>query len=424
MSEIMTYPISEAVTLKSFIDPSFKTMRVSVNMLLPLSQSTAAKYAILPSLISRATQEYPDYTALGRRLAELYGASLGSGVQRIGEYQALGLSVSGIASRYAFGGEDMFAQLTGLMFSVLFDPLKDEAGLFPLDGFTQEKRQQLEQKDAEFSDKMLYAHQRCHELLFEGKPAGVDRLGTREDIEALTRESLAGAWEELLAGARFEIFALGDCQPDVDAIREKFAQVGHPHKLGPVAYEKPTLRRVTDRQPVAQSKLTMAFRARVPMEERLLFQLMSAVLGEPTSSKLFQNVREKQSLCYYCDSAFSWVNNALFIESGVETENLDRAEEAILDQLTALQKGEVTEDELRHAQLYMCNGLRSVRDTLHRVEGWYLSRSFDQPDLSPEQAADILMKYTVDDVVQAANRLQPAVIYQLKGAESDETAKD
>lgn len=415
MTEIKTYPISSSATLKSFTDPSFKTMRISVNMLLPMSGATAAKYAILPALVSRATREYPDYTAFGRRLAGLYGASLGSGVQKIGEYQALGLSAGGIASRYAFGGEDMFAELTGLLFSVLFDPLRDGDGLFPEDGFAQEKRQQLEQKDAEFSDKMIYAHQRCYELLFEGRPAGLDRLGSREDIEALTRGDLRGAWEELLAGARFEIFALGDCQPDVEAIRERFAGVGKARGLGPVPYEPPKLRRVTENQPVAQSKLAMAFRAQVPKEERLLFQLMSAVLGEPTSSKLFKNVREKQGLCYYCDSAFSWVNNALFIESGVETENLDLAEEAILEQLGALQKGEVTEDELRYAKLYMCNSLRSVKDTLHRVEGWYLSRAFDQPDLSPEQAADALMGYTVEDVVQAANRLQPAVIYKLKG---------
>lgn len=414
MSEIMTYPISEAVTLKSFIDPSFKTMRVSVNMLMPIGKATAAKYAILPSLVSRATREYPDYTALGRHLAGLYGASLGSGVQKIGVYQTLGLSAGGIASRYAYGGEDMFAELTGLLFSVLFDPL-EEGGLFPQDGFDQEKRQQLEQKDAEFSDKMIYAHQRCHELLFEGRPAGLDRLGSRDDIEALTREGLRGAWDELLAGARFEIFVLGDCQPDVETIRERFTGIGQAHELGPVPYETPKLRRVTEVQPVAQSKLTMALSAQVPKEERLLFQLMSAVLGEPTSSKLFQNVREKRSLCYYCDSAFSWVNNALFIESGVETENLDLAEEAILEQLDAMQKGEVTEDELQYAKLYMCNGLRSMKDTLHRVEGWYLSRAFDQPDLSPEQAADALMGYTVDDVVQAANRLKPAVIYKLKG---------
>lgn len=411
----MTYPISGAAVLKSFIDPGFKTMRVSVNMLTPLTRPTAAKYAILPPLAGRATREYPDYTALGQKLSYLYGASFGSGVQKIGEYQALSLSAGGIASRYAFGGEDMFAELSGLLLGALFDPLRDDGGLFPEDGFIQEKRQMLEQKDAEFSDKMVYAHQRCYELLFEDRPAGLDRLGAREDIEALTREDLRGAWEELISGARFEIFTLGDCRPDVEAIRERFAGVGRARDLGPVPYEEPELRRVTECQPVAQSKLTMALRAEVPAEERLVFQLMSAVLGEPTSSKLFQNVREKQSLCYYCDSAFSWVNNALFIESGVETENLDRAEEAILGQLAALQRGEVTKEELEYAKLYMCNSLRAVKDSLHRVESWYMSRAFDRSEMSPGQAADILMKYTVDDVVEAANRLRPAVVYKLKG---------
>lgn len=416
MSEIITCPINEAVTLNSYIDPSFKTMRLSVHLLVPISGEKAARYALLPSLVSRATRQYPDYTALSARLAGLYGASLGSGVQKIGGFQELSLSVGGIASRYAFEGEDMFSQLSGLLFSVLFDPLKDRDGLFPADGFAQEKRQQLEQKDAEFSDKMIYAHQRCHEILFEGCPAGVDRLGTREDIEAVTREELVPAWEELLREARFEIFALGDCQPDVDLLRDRFAGWGKPQTLGSVPYTQPEkVRRITEEQPVAQSKLTMAFRAQALPEERLLFQLMSAVLGEPTSSKLFQNVREKESLCYYCDSAFSWTNGALFIESGVETENLERTEEAVTEQLSAIQRGEITKEELLHAKLYLCNSLRSVRDSLHRVESWYLGRAFDVPGQPPQQAADILMKYTAEDVARAAERLHPAVVYTLKG---------
>lgn len=415
MSEIKTYPISPAVTLRSFTDPSFKTMRVSVNMLTPMAADAVAKYALLPPLVSRATREYPDYTALGRWLAELYGSSLGSGVQRIGMYQVLDLSVSGIANRYALDGEDLFGLLTHLLFSVIFDPLKDSGGLFPEESFFQEQRQQLEQKDAEFSDKMFYAHQRCHELLFEGSPAGLDRLGSREQIEALRREELTGAWEELLRSARFEIFVLGNCRPEVERFAEAFGAVGSPHPLGTVPYREPVLRHVTEEQPVAQSKLAMAYRVQVPAEDRLRFQLMSAVLGEPASSKLFRNVREEQGLCYYCDSAFSWVDGALFIESGVETENLDYVQETVSEQLEALQKGELTQDELRYAKLYLCNALRSVRDSLHGVEGWYLGRAFDGGELTPEQAAERLMAYTVDDVVEAANRLRPAVVYKLKG---------
>ena len=133
------------------------------------------------------------------------------------------------------------------------------------------------------------------------------------------------------------------------------------------------------------------------------------------SSKLFLNVREKMSLCYYCSSAFSWASGALFIDSGVEPDNMDRAEEAIQAQLDAICQGDVTEEELSHAKLAMRNSLRSVADSLPRVENWYLSRAFDLPTQSPEDAAELLTNYTADDVVQAARRLKHAVSYRLKG---------
>lgn len=416
MSRIITYPVSDAVTLSSFVDSRFKTMRLAVNMLVPISASRAAQYALLPSLVSRATRRYPDYTSLSARLAELYGASLGSGVQRIGEYQRISLSVGGVASRYAFGGEDMFTELSRLLFSVLFEPLVDGQGLFPQENFAQEKRQQLEQKDAEFSDKMIFAHQRCREILFEGCPAGIDRLGSREDIAALARRDLTPAWEELLRNARFEIFVLGNCQPELEQLQEGFRGLGARQVLGAAPYTEPSrLRRVSEECSVSQSKLVMAYRADAGPEERLLFELVSAVLGEPTSSKLFQNVREKQGLCYYCDSAFIWSDGTLYIESGVEAGELERVEEAAAEQLAALQRGEITEEELRCAKLYLSSSMRAVTDSLHQIEGWYLGRTFDQPGQTPQQAMDILMSYTVEQLAEAANRLRPAVVYALRG---------
>lgn len=222
MSEMKTQRLSDSVALHTFSDSRFKTMKVSVNMLVPLRKATAARNAILPALVSRATREYPDYTALNCRLAQLYGASLSNSVQKVGEYQVLTLSAAGLSNRYAFGGEDMFAQLTELLFDVLFDPLKDSGGFFPLEGFQQEQRQMLEMLDAEFNDKMTYAHRRCEELLFQGQRAEVGRCGTREDVEALDRRQVTAGWQELLESARIEIFALGDCSPDPELFLARF----------------------------------------------------------------------------------------------------------------------------------------------------------------------------------------------------------
>ena len=418
MSEITTRRLSDAVTLHTFTDPRFKTMKVSVNMFLPLEASTAARYAILPGLVSQVTREYPDYTSFNSRLAELYGASLTTRIQKIGAFQCLTLSAEGISNRYAFGGEDMFALLTDLLFSVLFDPLKDQDGLFPEENFRQKQRQLLEQMDSEFNDKIVYTHRRSEELLFQGQSAGLSCSGTREDVESLDRAAVTAAWDEILSNARFEIYALGDCVPNEEMFRTRFAGLGKPIITGPLAFEKPQeVRRVVEEQPLSQSKLSMAYRADYAQEEKTLFGLTAAVLGGVPSSKLFQNVREKMSLCYYCSAGMNQNSRAMYIESGVETHNLERAEEAIAAQLRALQKGELTEDELLSAKLAMQNSLRSVGDSLNQVEAFDLGQQFSGAPLSPEQVEEKLMAYTVDQVVEAAGRFYPASVFTLKGGE-------
>ena len=142
---------------------------------------------------------------------------------------------------------------------------------------------------------------------------------------------------------------------------------------------------------------------------------MAAALGGVPSSKLFQNVREKMSLCYYCSTGMGAGNRAMFIESGVETANLERAEEAMCQQLAALQQGELTEEELLSAKLALVNSQRSVTDSLAAVEGSYLGQAFNGCVLSQEEAVQQILSYTREQVVEAAGRLRLAAVYTLKG---------
>lgn len=416
MSDIKFQQLGKAAMLKSYTDPRFKTMKISVNMLVPISEQTAALYGILPGIVTRVTREYPDFAALNRRLSELYGASLYTGVRKLGSFQCLTFSAVGISNRYAFGGDDMLLELTGLMFSAIFSPLTDEENLFPIENFEQERRQLLELKDSEFSDKITYGHQRCEELLFKSQPAGVDRYGSRDAIETLSRTRLTQAWATLLSTARFEIFTLGDCTPDAEIFKARFGNIGSQQKLQPIPYQfSEAVNRVTEEQPLSQSKLSIGFRVDSKPEERLLFQLMSAMLGGVPSSKLFRNVREKMGLCYYCSSSYSALSNALYIESGVETENLEKAETEIMNQLHLLQCGDITDEELLSAKLALCNSFNSIGDRLNSVENWYLSQSFFDETITPLQAAELIMTYTAEQVACAAKKITPAVIYSLKG---------
>lgn len=418
MSESSARQTAPKCLMRRYADSRFKTMRISVNLLVPLARETAAAYGILPGIITHATEKYPDFGALSRRLSELYGAYLDSNVCKVGGFQCLSFSVGGISTRYAFGGENMFEELSQLLRDALSHPLRDGDGLFPKEYFEQEQRQLLELKDSEFNDKITYAQQRCEELLFDGSSAAVDRYGSREDIEGLDRRFLSTAWDKLWASAVQQAFFLGDCPSSPELSQNESSLADKTSALKPLPYQEPAgVRRLTEEQPLSQSKLSMGFRVDSKPEERLLFQLMNTVLGGSTSSKLFQNVREKMSLCYYCASAYSSLSRALYIKSGVETENLEKAEEAILEQLSRLQKGELTEEELSSAKLALCNSYRSVGDSLSSVENWYLSQTFYEKEISPGDAAQKVMSYTAEQVIEAAAKVKPAAVYSLKGSD-------
>ena len=415
MTEIKTISINDGSSLHCYTDSSFKTLKMSVNMLVPITEQNAAANGLLPAVASRATREYPDYTLLGTRLAELYGAYIDSSVTNMGGFQVLSVSVGGIAGKYAFGGENMEKDLSSILFSLLFHPLMDEGGLFPEDGFELEKRQTLEIFDAEFNDKIFYARHRALEILHGDEPAGINRYGKKEAVAKVTREEVTKAWTELLNTAQFEIFALGDCTPDEDEFRAAFGSYGKSYKRQEYKAAKAPLKEVLEEMPLAQSKLVLGYRADMKPKEEYVFKLMSAIFGGTPSSKLFANVREKMGLCYYCSASFGGLTSVMTVESGIETENIEKTKTAVFDQLEEMKKGNITDEEIRHAKLAICNSYNSVRDSLNSIEFWYLQRCLNERTDSPEEAAEIIRKITKDEIVAAANSLVLDTVYTLKG---------
>jgi len=413
--------VCDGVNFRSVRDTKFKTVRMSVNFLLPIQKQTAASNAILPFLLSRASREYPDFTKLGERLAELYGAELNADVQKLGDVQLLSLSASGIADRYALHGESISTELSKLLCSILFDP-PFENGLFPQDGFEQEKRQTIELIDSEYNDKRTYARQRCEEIMCKNEPYGINRYGSKEDIKNLKREELTDVWRYMIQHAKIEIMVLGDCdpQPVFEGFYDSFQKLG---KRSAVACPTENVKKadqvndVTEQMDIAQSKLVLGFRTAISLQDEQVeaVKLMVTLFGGTPSSKLFLNVREKLSLCYYCSAMFISMKGIMLVQSGVETKNVDKAKEEILFQLEEIKKGNFDDDEINAAKLSMCNNYRSLSDSLGGLEAWYLSQTFANYVKRPEEEAAIISSVTRQQIIDAANMVTLDTVYRLVG---------
>ena len=417
--------ICDGVNFRSIRDTKFKTMRISAHLIVPMSRQTAAENALLPFLLSRASREYPDFTKLGQRLAELYGASLNADVQKLGDLQVLSLSASGIADRYALEGEAISGELAKLLCSILFDPpLVD--GLFPEDGFEQEKRQTMELIDSEYSDKRTYARQRCEAIMCADEPYGVNRYGGKEDIARVERPALTAAWKRLLDTAKIELMVLGDCDPApvYEGFRAAFETLGSRKTADcttKVVRSAEKINTVTEKMDVAQGKLVMGFRTgtATPDEEVPATRLMAALFGGTPNSKLFLNVREKLSLCYYCSASYNSMKGIMLVQSGVEVKNMERAKEEILRQLDEVKQGNFDESEVEAAKMSLCNSYRTLSDSLGGLENWYLSQTFASHSQQPEEAAAQINAVTRQEIIDAANRGTLDTVYCLVGNGED-----
>lgn len=421
MAEIKVRKLAENINVSNLYDSKFKTMRISMNIIVPLTEEYASANSLLPGSVTRVTKEYPDYRSLSRYLSSLYGASLYSDVMKIGDNQILNVSASGISNRYAFGGENLSVKLSELICSAVFDPLITDDCFFPEDSLKQEKRQMLEILDSIKNDKRALARKKCLEHFYEGEAAVISRYGKRERLKNVNHSDLIEAWVKIMREARIEILVLGDC--DFNAVCRIFSSYldfdREPvHLSTRIALAPLGRKEITETAESSQSKIVMGFRTGVTQEDSLATKVMSVLFGASPMSKLFVNVREKLGLCYYCDATLNDLKGSMLVESGVKTENIDAAVKAIENTLEEIKEGKFTENDLKYAKLAMINGCESVGDSLSALEGWYLGQIFNLEVLSPEEMVDRISDITRIDVIEAARKVQLDTLFVLKGEKS------
>ncbi len=418
--------IGDGIYFNSVTDSKFKHNRLTAHLLLPLKQETAAENALLPFLLRKGCRKLPDFTQLNRRLCSLYGASLSGDVSRFGAYQSLELSIYGIDDRFTLDSARMAEDCAQLLVDVLLDPNLPN-GAFDSQEVVLERQQLCDTIESLINDKRAYALNRCREIMCKGEPLSIEKYGSLETAKQITAESATQAWKRALETAHVELFFVGS--GDASKTKGLFTQAfGQLKSRRPYAVDKWVLgsaasqvREQVDELDVAQSKLVMGFRTgKLPDAQAVAAMwLMTALFGGTPNSKLFLNVREKLSLCYYCAARFDRLTGLMFVDSGVEKKNRLQAQEEILRQLEEIRQGNFTQEELDATLLQIQNSLRSVSDSLGSLESWYMTQIMDQTHRSPVQEWELLSQITREALIQAAKQVQLDTIYFLTGKEAE-----
>ena len=413
--------LSDGVYLTYLPARKFKTSLLSAQFVTPLRQETASAWALLPAVLRRGTVRYPDLGALSAQLDRLYGASVDYTVRKKGENQCVGFVASFIDDSFAPGGEKLLEPAAELVGELICDPVT-ERGRFVSAYFDTEKTNLIDAIRSQINDKRDYAAARLLQEMCAGEPYGVSRLGDERTAEKLQMKKLYAQYGELISTARLELIYIGSAQLDRvrqalaaafstlprDGIRDIAPSAPHPART--------EVRVVTEEMDVTQGKLGMGFSCGSDDYSAVL--LGNTLFGGSSNSKLFLNVREKMSLCYYASSAYHRQKRLITVSSGIEFADYQRAYDEILRQLEAVQKGELEDWELGGARSTLLNAYASMGDSQGKLENFYLGQAATGQSESPEDLAAQLREVTAERVFQAMETVTLDTVYFLKGKEA------
>ncbi len=401
------------------VDKRYKTNFFSVRLITQLSPETSAANAIIPSILCKSCESLPSQTEFNRMLNALYGSSVYGGYGKIGDYQSLSVSGSAIGDRYALEGENICGQLIDIILECVTRPAL-ENGAFPEKEFELKRRELIDDILTEINDKRNYALRQTMKLVYEGEPAAYPVNGTLEDAKALTPQSVYEQYRRLLSEAHIEVsFAGGEYPEDaekkiIEAFRPAERKVPSDLVIKP-SPAKPLPKSAEDKLDVVQCKMILAYKFK--SENIPAIKLLNIVLGATPVSKLFTNVREKLSLCYYCSSSVNMLKKTLFIDSGVNLDKVEAAKTEINRQIEEIKAGNITESELSAAKLAVSNNAKAYSDYPKALANWYFNNSLMGIFDDPEENARKICAVTLDELKEAAESLVPDTEYLLRGLE-------
>ncbi len=423
--EEITKEIGKGIYFHALKTDKYKTDRISVNLIVPMSEKTASAYALLSYVMRLGSRNYPDFTMLNRRLDELYGAELSTDALKLGANQVVNFQIVYIDDKYCLMGEEITRECGRLITDIITKPLVNEQGFYEANVLL-EKENLIDAIDSLINDKRGYAISQCLSMVGRGDKAFLRRYGRREDVEILNGRDLLSAYNTLIKTADIRIFCTGngDYEALAEDMREAFSLIEREpcqietasfYPVGDFVLEK------TEKMDVQQAKLCMCLRTRerVEQKDKTAFKFMSAVLGGTPSSKLFLNVREKKSLCYYCSCRYMSMSDIMIIDSGIENENVEKMKEAVLQELESMKNGCITDEEMSNTRKLLVNSLRSVEDSPSAPESWHLRDLSEGGHLTPAILIEQVNSVTKEDVINAAKRMELDGIYLLTNEEAE-----
>lgn len=403
----------------------FKTFAISLYAGSPLAEETVTSTALTPFVLRRGTVSYPETRAFREQLEQLYGAGFGFDVYKRGDYQIVHFRMDTINDSFVKSPESLLRSSFAFLGEAFTQPVL-ENGAFRK-SYVQTERDTVRKKlESIVNDKIRYAAERCIEVMCKNEPYRLHPLGERKDLDGITPEGLYESYQNWLNESVLDLYVVGDTSLDeVKKLVEEHFKLNRTASKDYVPSSTRTAasgtQTVVEKLDINQGKLNMGLRSIITYgdDEYAAALLYNGILGGYPHSKLFVNVREKESLAYYASSRYDGHKGIATIQSGIEVQNFEKAVQIIQQQLDDMAKGAITDIEMTQTKAMIRNVIKEMQDSAFEMIAYDFNRTLSGRERTPDELLQQVEGITVDDVKQAASAFSLDTIYFLKGQKEE-----
>ena len=412
--------ITKGVRLHFIQSEKFKTNKIRVRFSAPMSKETVAGRVLTASMLETVNTVYPTSQAFRERLANLYGADYSTSLSRRGLVHYLDINLSFVRDKFLSRKNVLTDAMLDFLKASLFSPLVSQDA-FDESAFEIEKKNILNDLEAEIENHFYHAHRELDKLFYEEEEMQMPRVGTIELIQKETAASSFAAFQQMLEENQIDFFFIGDFNEV--AVREKIQSFNFAPRQQELqlVYQQEysnVLREGLEQKDVHQSIIELAYHFPIQYgeSEHLPLVVLNALLGGFAHSKLFVNLREKEGLAYTISSNFDIFSGMMRIYAGIDRSNRTRTVALINRQILDLKRGNFSQEELNQTKKMLRNSVLLAQDRQNTIlERAYMSSVLGKKFLSLEAWLEALEQVNKDDIIKAAGLLKLQAIYFMEG---------
>lgn len=377
----------------------FSDVSVAIRTQLPLERSTITAYNILVYMLKTKTELFKTKQALISNLNEAYGMKLACGLSSYGADLILTTRIQYIRSDW-IEEEDYIHKVKEITDQVLFHSVLDEAS------FEEAKYLYRNKLTRILDDPDGLAVYTCLTTLNTNHEISIPIQGSLDDLDQLTLQDIQNVYSAYLKADK-HILVCGCLDEEMKTYLERMdssSKLNSTRSLLPILdYQEEIIEKNISQSSIA---LVYATSTDILSEDYYKMFVMNSLLGQSPTSLLFEEVREKHSLCYSISSYLIQFDGALIITLGTNKENIEKAIDLINQQIQRIIDLDFDPELLNTAKKDCIDSLIVAQDyPFSQIDQRFMDVLLSR-DTDRDKKIKNIQKVSLEDVSAAAKKLK------------------